>query len=612
MTGGAHEVLSVTDPVAEVAGLTLGPAGGGPPVLEDARLRVRRGQVVGVVGRSGSGKSSLAYGLLGHVRPGLEARAGTVRVAGLDPFDRAGARRLRGRVVSYLGQDPASSLNPALRIGAQLAEAVRLRTSAGRGDDVRARVGELLLSVRLPADRAFRRRLPGELSGGQAQRVALALALAGSPRLLVLDEPTSGLDTVLAAGMRTLLGEILAVGNRSALLISHDPGWLGSVTDDVIRLEAGRIVGGGPPTASPTAVPRGGGARGASGGAVGRSAAGGLPVGGPPGLGLLAGESSAAGCAPAGESPAGDAPTGGSPAGESPAGRSAGGEAHAREVPAREPSAGSPSMGEPPTGKPPAGEPSIGKPPVAELAVRGLDARYGRELVLRGLSLTVPAGRCTAVVGPSGSGKTTLARCLAGLHRPVRGGVEWREPGVPHVGGAPVQLVPQDARGALNPRESVRTSLLRPLTGVGRRPGRDPAREAVRLLGLVGLDPDVLPRRPGELSGGQRQRVALARTLAARPRVLVCDEITSALDGETADAVLALLDSLRRELGLTVVMVTHDLAAAARHAEHVVVLDAGRVVESGPAGRVLAAPEHPVTRELLACAHHFAVPMPER
>jgi peptide/nickel transport system ATP-binding protein len=132
------------------------------------------------------------------------------------------------------------------------------------------------------------------------------------------------------------------------------------------------------------------------------------------------------------------------------------------------------------------------------------------------------------------------------------------------------------------------------------------------LLGLVGLDPDVLPRRPGELSGGQRQRVALARTLAARPRVLVCDEITSALDGETADAVLALLDSLRRELGLTVVMVTHDLAAAARHAEHVVVLDAGRVVESGPAGRVLAAPEHPVTRELLACAHHFAVPMPER
>jgi peptide/nickel transport system ATP-binding protein len=533
MTGRAHEAPTATDPVAEVAGLTLGPLGGGPPVLADARLRVRRGQVVGVVGRSGSGKSSLAYGLLGHVRPGLEVRAGAVRVAGLDPFDRAGARRLRGRVVSYLGQDPASALNPALRIGTQLAEAVRLRTSAGRREDVRARVGELLLSVRLPADRAFRRRLPGELSGGQAQRVALALALAGSPRLLVLDEPTSGLDTVLAARMRTLLAEILADGDRSALLISHDPGWLAFVTDDVIRLEAGRIVEGAAPTASPMAVPPYGGATGAA-------------------------------------------------AGRSPAGR--------------------PAAGELPRGELPRGE----------LSVRGLDARHGRDVVLSDFSLTVPAGGCTAVVGPSGSGKTTLARCLAGLHRPVRGSVEWREHGARHGGGAPVQLVAQDARGALNPRESVRTSLLRPLAGVGRRPDRDPTHEAVRLLGLVGLDPDVMPRRPGELSGGQRQRVALARTLAARPRVLVCDEITSALDGETAEAVLALLDSLRRELGLTVVMVTHDLAAAARHAEHVVVLDAGRVVESGPVERVLATPEHPVTRQLLACAHRPAASVPER
>ncbi|MFF7553161.1 ABC transporter ATP-binding protein [Streptomyces olivaceus] len=578
MTDDVCRGVSGADPFVEVAGLTLGPVAGGPPVLDDAALKVRLGQVVGVLGRSGSGKSSLAHSLLGHVRPGLEVRGGTVRVAGLDPFERAGARRLRGRVVSFLGQDPASSLNPALRIGTQLAEAVRLRTSARRAADVRARVEELLLSVRLPADRAFRRRLPRQLSGGQAQRVALALALAGTPSLLVLDEPTSSLDTVLAAGMRTLLGEVLAGGDRSALLVSHDPAWLASVADDVILLDAGRVAGGGEPTE-----------RG-PGPALLR------------GVASAAGESSAEVAASGGEVSVGMAGSGrelsvevGS-GGESPAGRAS----------VRVELSG---------GEPPARGPGVrAEPSAGELAVRGLDAAHGRVHVLRDVSLTVRAGCCTAVVGPSGSGKTTLARCLAGLHRPARGGVEWREhgDGAQDAGGAPVQLVAQDARGALNPRESVRTALLRPLTGVGRRPARDAEYEAVRLLGLVGLDSGVLARRPGELSGGQRQRVALARTLAARPRVLVCDEITSALDRETAGEILALLGSLRRTLGLTVVMVTHDLTAAARHAERVVVLDAGRVAEAGPVSRVLVNPVHPVTRELLAFAVRPGPSVPER
>ncbi|MBZ6284502.1 ABC transporter ATP-binding protein [Streptomyces olivaceus] len=578
MTDDACRGVPGADPFVEVAGLTLGPVAGGPPVLDDAALKVRLGQVVGVLGRSGSGKSSLAHSLLGHVRPGLEVRGGTVRVAGLDPFERAGARRLRGRVVSFLGQDPASSLNPALRIGTQLAEAVRLRTSVRRADEVRARVEELLLSVRLPADRAFRRRLPRQLSGGQAQRVALALALAGTPSLLVLDEPTSSLDTVLAAGMRTLLGEVLADGDRSALLVSHDPAWLASVADDVILLDAGRVAGGGVPTErAPGPAP-----------APGPGLAPALPRGVASAARELSAEVAASGGEPSVEV------------------AGSGGESPARRASVRV---------EPPGGEPPARGPGVrAEPSAGELTVRGLDAAHGRVRVLRDVSLTVRAGCCTAVVGPSGSGKTTLARCLAGLHRPARGGVEWREhgDGAQDAGGAPVQLVAQDARGALNPRESVRTALLRPLTGVGRRPARDAGHEAVRLLGLVGLDTGVLARRPGELSGGQRQRVALARTLAARPRVLVCDEITSALDRETAGEILALLGSLRRTLGLTVVMVTHDLAAAARHAERVVVLDAGRVAEAGPVDRVLVNPEHPVTRELLAFAVRPGPSVPER
>lgn len=514
MTGRATSRLPDPGPLAEIRGLTVGPVAGGPPVLENACLSVPRGQVVAVVGRSGSGKSTLAHGLLGHVRPGLEVRGGTVRVAGLDPFDPAGSRRLRGRVVSFLGQDPASSLNPALRIGTQIAEAVRLRSSVRGTDEVRTRVGELLLSVRLPADRAFRRRLPRELSGGQAQRVALALALAGRPGLLVLDEPTSGLDPVLADGMRGLLADVLSAGDRAALLVSHAPAWTASVADRVVRLERGRIVEDGPPGTAPPV----------------RSA---------------------------------EAPPAGAPRHE------------VSRVAADGPTGGG-------------------------LHVRGLHAAHSRVPVLHDVSLSLPAGSCTAVVGASGSGKTTLARCLAGLHPPVRGSVDCRDDGVPRGRGAPVQLVAQDTRGALNPRETVSAALTRPLRGVRDRSAREASAEAVRLLGLVGLEAGVLARRPGELSGGQRQRVALARTLAAEPRALVCDEITSALDPDTAKGVLDLLDSLRRTLGLTVVMVTHDLTAAAARAQQIVVLDAGRVVEAGRAGRVLAYPEHPVTRALLA------------
>lgn len=373
MTGNATARPVGADPLAEISGLSLGPVQGGPPVLHDARLTVPRGQVLGVVGRSGSGKSSLAYSLLGHVRPGLEVRSGTVRVAGLDPFDRADARRLRGRVVSFLGQDPASALNPALRIGTQIGEAVRLRSPARRAHEVRAQVEELLLSVRLPADRAFRRRLPSQVSGGQAQRVALALALAGTPALLVLDEPTSGLDTVLADRMRGLLAEVLSGGDRAALLVSHDPAWVASVAHEVVRLEGGRITGAGTPDA-PVPAPR---------------SSAGFPAGGGPGPGRAPGAGS-------------------------------------REAPRTEsreaPGAGSGGA----------------------LSVRGLHAAHGRVSVLHGVSLTVPAGSCTAVVGPSGSGKTTLARCLAGLHRPARGTVEWREDGAEGGHGAPVQLVAQD------------------------------------------------------------------------------------------------------------------------------------------------------------------------
>ncbi|QNP74791.1 ATP-binding cassette domain-containing protein [Streptomyces roseirectus] len=249
-----------------------------------------------------------------------------------------------------------------------------------------------------------------------------------------------------------------------------------------------------------------------------------------------------------------------------------------------------------------------GPPPASEPLLTANGVRLLRPApVLDGVSLTLGPGDCLTVVGPSGSGKSTLLRCLAGLERPTGGDV--------HLDGRPlapdvrdrsrrqrlrVQLVPQDPYGSLNPRHTVATIVGRPLRLRGGIPTEAQPREVERLLGLVGLDPELAGRQPQALSGGQRQRVALARALAAGPDVLLCDEVTSALDPSVAAGITALIARLRRELGLAVVMVTHDLSVAARLGGHVAVLDGGLIRETGPAGQVLRHPEHAVTRALIA------------
>jgi ABC-type glutathione transport system ATPase component len=229
------------------------------------------------------------------------------------------------------------------------------------------------------------------------------------------------------------------------------------------------------------------------------------------------------------------------------------------------------------------------------------------------VSLVLDPGDCLSVVGPSGCGKTTLLRCLAGLDAPTRGEIRLHgEALARHVRDRDsrqrrrVQLVPQDPYASLNPRHTVATIVGRPLAFRPDIPaGRQPA-EVERLLAQVGLDPELGGRLPGALSGGQRQRVALARALAAGPEVLLCDEVTSALDPSVATAVTELITRLRTELGLAVVMVTHDLSVAARLGGRVAVLHDGRIRETGPASRVLSRPEHDVTRALVAALPHRA------
>lgn len=422
-------------PLVMVTGLVIRPASGGPAVVDDVGFALGSGEVLGIAGRSGSGKTTTALALLGHLRPGLALRGGSVLVAGIDPFNAGGARRLRGRVVSFLGQDPAAALNPRRRLDMQLGEAVRLRTGLGPAQ-ISAALTELLTAAALPADRAFLRRLPHQISGGQAQRVAFAIAMAGAPDLLVLDEPGGGLDTVLARSVRVLIAELAQ--RCAVVLVSHDALVIAALTERAMVMETGRVI------------------------AVGRQ----------------------------------------------------------RDVLAKalEPFA------------PPAGVPSqVG--PDKGLRVQALRAGYGGTIAVADVSLAPRRGGCLALVGPSGSGKSTIARCLVGLHRPVAG--QMSLDGEPLAATAArrtsaqrrgIQLVGQDNVGALNPRETVRGALLRPLLHLRGLPLTCAEQEVTTLLGRVHLPVSLSDRRPGSLSGGERQRVNLARALAADPEVLVCDE----------------------------------------------------------------------------------------
>ncbi|ELP66758.1 ABC transporter ATP-binding protein [Streptomyces turgidiscabies] len=455
-----------------------------------------------------------------------------------------------GGPVGYVPQHPATVLNPARRVGALLddiaREQVRGLPRSARRTQARSRVLRALEDAQLPEGAALLRRYPHQLSGGQQQRVVLAQALLLGAKVVVADEPTTGQD---ALTKRRIVDELTAVVAQgiALVLLSHDLDVVRALADDVLVMREGQVVESGP-TERVWLAPRHEWTR--------------ELVSQRPQF----------------------------------AGREVGREGDGER--SREGSGGSGGAG-----------PESGPTGVSVLQVRDLTARHHRTQVLRVPELVLRTGECLAVVGRSGSGKTTLARCLAGLHRDYDGQVTLDGSTLPRSLRdrdrgqlATVQYVFQDARAAFDEYRPVVDQVAR--TAVRLRGVEAPAAEAEALtvLAELGLTEEQARRRPGRLSGGELQRAALARALLARPRVLICDEITSGLDTVTRRGILDVLAGLRRERDdLSVVLVTHDLDTAAL-ADRIAVLDAGEMVEQGPVARVFTAPSHAFTRRLLAAA----------
>jgi peptide/nickel transport system ATP-binding protein len=578
----------------EVAGLRVDHAATGKPIVDDVSFSVEPGASLALVGESGSGKTTVAMALLGHARPGAQVSAGTVVIGGADilSLSDAARRRLRGTKTTYVGQDPANSLDPSMRIGKQMRE--MLATHGWQGERADQRIAEYLTRVALPEDRAFLRRYPHELSGGQIQRVLLAMALAVDPTLVVLDEPTTSLDVKVQRDVLTIIRDLKSSAHAALVYVSHDLAVVSEIADHVAVMYGGRIVEQAPAGqlfADPRhpyttrllgSVPRITPERqrlqqiaGAAVGVLDR------PAGCPFQPRCLVAESVCA------EMP----PLSVVGSGHTVRCYNAGADAPIAIVEPTEPDA-----------------PRVGDSERALLAVRGLSAEYASQQVVHDVDLRIDHNECLGIVGESGSGKTTLARCVVGLHSRWTGDILLE--GAPIARSArdrarteqrDIQIVFQNPTASLNPKKTVFGNLqhvIQRLRGIdGRRAQRA---EAAELLELVRMPTRALDSYPRQLSGGEKQRVAIARALAARPRLLLCDEVTSALDVSVQAAIVGLIEDLQREIaGLAVMFISHDLAVVRAVADRIIVMQSGRIVEEGGPQQILFAPTADYTRLLI-------------
>ena len=499
--------------------------GDGPVLVDDVSLELRRGEVIGLIGESGAGKSTIGLASMGYTRRNCFIVGGQILFAGADlramTLDQR--RRLRGLKLAYIAQSAAASFNPAMTLMDQVCEAPVRHGVMGRAEAQAAAV-QLFRELDLPSPETIGSRYPHQVSGGQLQRVMAAMAMVGRPEIIVFDEPTTALDVTTQVECLASFRRLVRERHAAALYITHDLAVVAQIADRIMVLRRGKMVEFGDARQ------------------------------------IL-------------QDPRDD---------------------YTRRL-VRERTAGHTFLARPAGGAP-------------LLAVERATAHYaGRPNVIDDVSLEVYRGDTVAVVGEFGSGKSTLARVVTGLLPRASGDVKFNGASLPPRLNdrsrdqlRRIQMIYQMPDVALNPQQTLLDVIGRPVSFYFKRSRAEVRARVTELLKQMDLPESFIDRKTSELSGGQKQRVSIARALAAEPDLIICDEVTSALDQLVGEEILRLLKRLQDELGVAYLFITHDLGTVKRIANKVVVMLRGRMVARGDTASVFAPPYHPYTELLLS------------
>lgn len=529
-------------PIIKVASLAVqfDTAHGPVDALRGISFELHRGEVLGIVGESGSGKTVACRSILRLLAGNARVVAGSIEFEGqnLLSLDDKGLSAVRGERIAMIFQNPSTHLDPLMTVGKQVGEALRAHHQLSR-PEAREQSVKLLEDMRIPDPKSRVDAYSHQLSGGMRQRVMIAAALACKPSVLLADEPTTALDVTVQAQILDLLKRIRQERQLSIILVSHDLGVIAQMCDRVVVMKDGTIVESGP-VDSIIRQPR---------------------------------------------------------------------QDYTKKLIASQPSLMPPGAHAATSGQ-------------TLLQLQGLTvhyprphslvaalARHPRQVIkaVNGISLELRKGETLGIVGESGSGKSTVARAIVGLAPVVSGQIHFdgqpidrRDKAKRHEFQRAVQMVFQDPFTSLNPAYTVGQTLAEPLRQLGLCAPREIPSQVAELMRRVELPVELLARRTNQLSGGQRQRVGIARALALRPKLIIADEVTSALDVTIQAQILGLFRKLRDDIGLSLILISHDLAVVRHLCERVAVMRGGELVEYGETARIFDDPQQNYTRELLA------------